>query len=122
MNSTRRSLLTGALKDAFLYLGVGYDKKGLYNKAVKNLQNALQLDPDNPTVLYHIGVCYNRMDDPKKAIPPLKRATEINPDDGKAYYYLGVVYDKAGELDKAKENYRAADLKFQKSESTSGAR
>ena len=61
------------------------------------------------------------MDEPDKAIAPLKRVTEISPNDGKAYYYLGVVYDKAGELDKAKENYRAADLRFQRSETHSRA-
>ena len=83
---------------------------------VKSLHSALQMDPENPTILYRIGVCYNRMDEPDKAIAPLKRVTEISPDDGKAYYYLGVVYDKAGQLDKAKENYRAADRRFQKSE------
>ena len=71
------------------------------------------MDPENPSTLYHIGLCYNRLDQPGKAIPPLKRVTEINPEDGKAFYYLGVVYDKAGQVDKAKENYRAADLKFQ---------
>ena len=93
-----------------------YLKKGVNGKALKRFQQILQQDPDNPTILYNIGICYNRMDQPKKSIPPFTKVTEIQPSDGKAYYYLGVAYDKTGFADKARENYRVADEKFQKGE------
>ena len=41
--------------------------------------------------------------------------TELTPEDGRAFYYLGVVYDKAGMVDEAKQHYRAADNKIQRS-------
>jgi tetratricopeptide (TPR) repeat protein len=107
-------------RDAHFYLGMVYYHKGLYGRALKHFQHVLDQDGDNAAILYHIGVSYNHMDQPKKAIPLLRKVTEINPEDGKAYFYLGVAYDKAGLIEQAKESYRIADLKFQKSESHGG--
>lgn len=99
--------------DIQYYLGVLYFKKGMYDVAVRYLDQCRQQQPETPRVLFVLGMAYNKSDMPDQAIEVLVRLCEIEPHNADAYYNLGIALDKKGLYDQAKAAYRQADRLMQ---------
>jgi tetratricopeptide (TPR) repeat protein len=74
--------------------------------AVKGLERALELNPQNPNTAYNLGVILESGEDYIKAIDYYKKAIEINPDHALAHNNLGNCYQKVGEIQKAIAEYK----------------
>jgi len=85
--------------------------EGLYDEALKELQEALQRDPENVDALYYQGMVYAAMDRPKDALAALEKARKLRPADIDVAFQLGTLYFGQKEYEKAepflREVYRA---------------
>jgi tetratricopeptide (TPR) repeat protein len=59
-------------------LGWIYYLKGSYLNAVAELQDSLELDPDNPVINYHLGLAYFKNSQPGAAKEFLEKALKID--------------------------------------------
>ncbi|MCZ7382365.1 MAG: tetratricopeptide repeat protein [Candidatus Methanoperedens sp.] len=89
-------------------LGLAYDRIGKYEEAIRELKEALRLNPDYIEVHNNLGVTYDRMGMPEEAVNELKRALKLNPNYTEAHCNLGNIYassdryeEAAGELEEA---------------------
>ncbi len=73
-------------------LGLAYDRIGKYEEAVRELKEALRLNPDYIEVHNNLGVTYDRMGMPDEAVNELKEALELNPNYTEAHSNLGNIY------------------------------
>ncbi|NTW25568.1 MAG: tetratricopeptide repeat protein [Lentimicrobium sp.] len=73
------------------------------DKAMANLQQAVQKDPTNPTIYYAVGVNYFTMNNLVEAEKNYIKAIELKPDYFEANYNLGALYvnQAATEIEKA---------------------
>ncbi len=53
---------------------------GNYKKALKHLERASQLVPDDPTIAEHLGDVLLRLNETKQALELYRRALEIKPE------------------------------------------
>jgi len=56
-----------------------YYHKGSYLNAIAELQDSVELAPDNPVINYHLGLAYHKNKQPDEAKEFLEKALEINP-------------------------------------------
>ncbi len=77
-------------------------------EAVKLLRQALQLDPDLPTLRYQLGLAYHAIGDEADAAGELREAVNRAPDSAAAHNYLGIVLFQMGDAKAALEEFRAA--------------
>jgi len=66
-------------------LGWAYYKKGVYQTAINQFQEALRLNekigaPDDPQVHYHLGLAYEKANQPGLARQQLEKAVKLSPD------------------------------------------
>jgi len=90
-------------------LGLVYFRKGMYELAVKLLQQCVEARPDSVPALYYLGLTFNKKDQPGLAIEQLGRVIALDPEHGSAHFYLGVAYDKKGQFEQARRCYQTAD-------------
>lgn len=69
-----------------------YLSTNLHDKAMANLKEAVQTDPDNPTIHYAVGVNYALMKNEAEAEKAYKKSIELRPDYFDANYNLGALY------------------------------
>ncbi|MEO0455084.1 MAG: tetratricopeptide repeat protein [Cyanobacteria bacterium P01_A01_bin.114] len=72
-----------------------------YSEALKDLEYAIQLDPDNEWAIAHRGITYRLIESYSKALNDLDRAIELDPD-----YDLAIAF--RGEVHKLMERYPEA--------------
>ncbi|MCZ7400350.1 MAG: tetratricopeptide repeat protein [Candidatus Methanoperedens sp.] len=82
-------------------LGLAYDRIGKYEEAIKELNEALRLNPDYIEVHNNLGVTYDRMGMPEEAVNELKEALKLNPDYTEAHCNLGNIYARSGRYEEA---------------------
>jgi len=89
---------------------VAYGEKR-YDEALKELQEALRLDPENVDALYYQGLVHMAMDRPVDALAALGAARKLRPADADVAFQIGVLHFGQKEYDKAEpflsEVYRA---------------
>ena len=51
-----------------------YFKKGLFKKALKYLEKAVSIVPDDPIILEHLGDAFRAQNNPEKAIEAYRRS------------------------------------------------
>ncbi len=82
--------------------------------AIRNLKEALKLDPERSEVHYHLGVAYGNIGEYEKALSHNNQALSLGTEKGLYHYARGRVYLLAGDEDKALADFEtAADLKNQ---------
>jgi tetratricopeptide (TPR) repeat protein len=107
-----QSLSEGAIQAAVFVdrAAIAYDGKR-YEEALKELQEALRLDPESVDALYYQGLVYTAMDRPGDALAALGAARKLRPADSDVAFQIGVLYFGQKEYDKAepflREVYRA---------------
>lgn len=71
-----------------LYLGRGENEK-----AIANLQKALETDPTNKTIWFALGTNYENTNNREKAAEAYQKAIDIDPTYSDAYYNMGAMYN-----------------------------
>jgi len=88
--------------EAFNDLAVAYEHEGQLDKARTAYEKALELEPEQPSVLNYLG--YSWADQRlhlDKALPMIERAVQLRPRDGYIVDSLGWVHFRLGNLEKA---------------------
>jgi tetratricopeptide (TPR) repeat protein len=91
------------LTEADVYVGqaiVDFDDKQ-YESALKNLERALQIEPDHVEALYYSGVVRMALRRPAEAVPFLERARTKSPTDPAIAFQLGLAYFAQQQYDRA---------------------
>ncbi|MHB8482136.1 MAG: tetratricopeptide repeat protein [Nitrospiria bacterium] len=84
---------------------VSGDKNSLLNNGIKELEEAIKLNQDNPYYFYNLGYAYVRKFDLVSAEFLFKKAIEKKPDLLIAHYRLAVMYDLAGAPEASLKEY-----------------
>jgi tetratricopeptide (TPR) repeat protein len=94
------------------YRGISYEAQKQWDKAEPDFRKALQLQPEEPTVLNYLG--YSMIDrkvNLNEALGMVKKAVELKPNDGYIVDSLGWAYYQLGDLEEAVTHIeRAVDL------------
>ncbi len=83
------------------------DKKDYHNE-LQVLTKAMELAPENDTVLLRLGRAYWRLGSLEKAMEYYQAAEELYPDDPAVYINIGSVFFKSGHYEEAKAQYEKA--------------
>jgi Flp pilus assembly protein TadD len=78
--------------------------------AIRMYQEALKLDPDDPTALTGLGAAFDEAGELENAVDCYKKALKVDPDNVIAHSGLGVAYEKQGNSDLTIREFRAAYL------------
>ncbi len=82
--------------------GMSYEQAGQWKKAEKDLQAALDMQPDHPYVLNYLGYAWaDRGSNLNKSLELIRRASTLRPTDGYITDSLGWVYFKQGNFERA---------------------
>ncbi len=95
-------------KDVFANLAIGYEEKGLVEKAIKYFSRAQTLDPNYYWACRGLGRIFANQRQWKKAIKQLRLQVKIAPEDAWGHYTLGSCYFHEGSVDKAREHLQKA--------------
>jgi len=82
-------------------LGVEYHKQEQEEQAIKELQEALKIDPNYAKAHYELGVLYHEKEDYGSAVQEFQRAIKIDPDYAEAHFRLGGIYQLLRGYDQA---------------------
>ena len=97
-----QSLSDGAIQAA-VYVDravIAYEGKR-YDEALKELQEALRLDPENVDALYYQGLVYTALDRPGDGLAALGAARKLRPADADVAFQIGVLHFGQKDYDKA---------------------
>lgn len=73
---------------------------------MRQLQQMLQLQPDDPFLLYGMAMEHKKGGDSAAALEYLRRVTQKDPDYCYAYYQRGLVHESQGDTEAARQSYR----------------
>jgi tetratricopeptide (TPR) repeat protein len=79
-----------------------------YELALADLQDALTLAPNDPSILNAVGLTLGRLSRPRDAIPYFERSALIDPQFTAAHFNSGWACEMIGEFDRAKQSYEIA--------------
>jgi tetratricopeptide (TPR) repeat protein len=89
--------------------GIAYERGGEWEKAEPDLKKALELNPDQPSVLNYLGYSWIDMDmHLDEALGMIEKAVEARPQDAYIIDSLGWAFYKLGRLDEAVETLERA--------------
>jgi Tfp pilus assembly protein PilF len=77
------------------------------NDRLAKLHQMLAREPNDTFLLYGIALEHKKLNDPTKAVEYLDRVIALDPGYCYAYHQKGLVYESSGDLDAAKQSYRA---------------
>jgi tetratricopeptide (TPR) repeat protein len=101
-------------------LGVCLQYEQQDHLAAEQFQHATERDPADALAWKDLGMAEMKLGRVPRAITHLQRAIELRPDMHDAYYALGQIYRAAGDLQKAKEAFAAAERLQQGSKKRGG--
>jgi tetratricopeptide (TPR) repeat protein len=81
--------------------------QGNFEESRRLLRQAVQQDPKDGALWFHLGVSCTEINELDEAITAFERARVLAPGQADTYFDLGLVYWKKGNVNKAKESYRA---------------
>jgi tetratricopeptide (TPR) repeat protein len=88
--------------------GVGYYSKGDYDRAIQDTDQAILLNPNEPSFYYTSGLAYKKRGDFDRAIQDFNEAIRLNPNFERAYYDRGNAYIDKEEYDRAIQEFNEA--------------
>ncbi len=86
-------------------LGLKYYREKKYDEAVKELEEAVKLDPRNATIVNNLGFTLYKFGKYEESIVRLQKAIEIDPQRVVAYANLADAYMKSGKTAEARQYY-----------------
>jgi tetratricopeptide (TPR) repeat protein len=90
-----------ASAQSFAYMGLAYRDLGKYDEAKQFLEKGLQLDGNDPVILYNLGYIAKRQGDAAAADRYLTRAIQLDPKYGQALFELGSLKVEEKKYDEA---------------------
>ncbi len=87
-------------------MGEGADNVAATSPRMRQLQQMLQRQPDDPFLLYGIAMEHKKANDLPAALAWLERVTQKDPNYCYAYYQRGLVHESQGDTDAARRAYR----------------
>ena len=93
---------------AHVRVGDIYEAAGMFDQAITARRNALNANPDDPSLLVDLGKTLANAARWAEAEPPLVESANANPRDPRVPFYLGLVFESLGRKDDA----RAAFTRF----------
>ena len=87
---------------AQMQIAVVYARNGLYEQAIKELENIRQKDPNNIAALNNLGNIYYMQQNYQKALPMYEQASEAAPNNADIKVNIAMLYYKVGDAVKAK--------------------
>jgi tetratricopeptide (TPR) repeat protein len=97
-----------SLPDALVERGRVYYRKGDYDKALLDFQNASKQAPQNERAWLGLGLSHDRMGQADEASDAWKTALRLAPDDGEIHYRIGKFELDKGRVKSAVEHLRKA--------------
>src|SRR5438874_7654095 len=88
--------------------GVNSLKAGRVEEAVKSLQLAAGMEPENYDTLAFLGAAYARQNNAESARRAFGKAVQLKPDSAKARFNLGMAHEKCGNVEAARTCYEMA--------------
>ena len=73
---------------------------------MRQLQQMLQRQPDDPFLLYGLAMEHKKAGDAAQALEYLGRVTQKDPNYCYAYYQRGLVHESQGDTEAARRSYR----------------
>lgn len=92
--------------EAHAVLGMAYLRKGDTGRAITNLQDAIDLDPNAAEPNLLLGQTYDKLDRPQRAVGYYDKAIKLDPALDEAYYLLAKAYAKSGDAAQAVRYYQ----------------
>jgi tetratricopeptide (TPR) repeat protein len=95
---------------AYVYRGRGYwkDRKGDYDAALEDFNEAIRLDPSHVEGYDYRSSVWKNKGNLERAIADLDMSIRLDPTYAAAYYRRGEIYRLKGEIEKARADYNAA--------------
>jgi tetratricopeptide (TPR) repeat protein len=84
------------------------DRKIELQKALHLAERALEIEPDNPSILDTVGWIYFNMGDLPRALERIERAVEKGGTSASIFEHLGDIYYQTGNRNKAREHWEQA--------------
>lgn len=88
-----------------LEIALEYENMDRFDKAIETLQEALNKNPDNETLLYELAYCFEAIDKYQECIGYYQSFIDRHPFSFPAWYNLGNAYQKMEKLPEAIEAY-----------------
>lgn len=89
-------------------LGNIYIAKGLYGRAIKELESAITLKPDNAGMYVNLGIAYSALGEYGLAAKTFRKGLLVSKEMPQLWFNLGFAYEKRGDKQKAAVCYRKA--------------
>jgi len=88
--------------------GAAYRKKGEYDLAIHDFNEAIRLSPCSAEAHSNRGIAYCSKGEYEQGISDLDRAIELNPNNAKSYFNRGIAYQGKGNLVRADRDFNKA--------------
>ena len=88
--------------------GTAFDDKGDYDRAIRDFNEAIRLNPNAETAYYGRGYAYKKKGDYDHAIQDFNEAIHLNPNFERAYYDRGNSYIDKEDYDRAIQEFDEA--------------
>ncbi|KAI9138624.1 hypothetical protein BKA69DRAFT_1021096, partial [Paraphysoderma sedebokerense] len=95
--------------EAYYNVGNVYYQMGRPNDALRNWEASIEINPQADAYINCGNVYFLHLKDTSRAITCYEKALELAPNDGQVHFNLGCVLDKEGKLERAVEEFEAAD-------------
>jgi len=92
----------------FVARGTAYFSKGELDKAIKDYDTAIRLDPKNSPAFSNRGTLHMAQGQPDLALADYNGALKANPQNANVYNLRGLLYSRTGHLDLAVQDYTSA--------------
>ncbi len=102
-----------------MLLGRDYFERGFYQDAIRELLDAVKLNPDSPDLPNQLGLALSMNGDRRDAADEFRRALELNPHYVEARLNLAIVYNEMGQYDDAMREFNVERLKDHEQENLS---
>lgn len=89
------------LMDAWLNLSVVYNLSSRNNDALKTLQQAAEIQPDNDRIYFNMALLYNELNDKDNAEKSLAKAADLHSENPRVYYNYGLILQQKGNIKQA---------------------
>jgi tetratricopeptide (TPR) repeat protein len=88
---------------------------GLYERAITDLQEFLELEGEIPAALFNLGLSFDLSGQKEEGLAAFQRAVAIDPEYGRAYLALGNCHFDLAEYKEAIAAYRRAEIHLRES-------
>jgi len=83
-------------------------EKQVYDTAIQDCNEAIELDSTYIDAYYYIGIANNEKKEYNNAIEYFKKAIDLSPNHAKVWNHMGYSYEKLDQFDKAIDSYKKA--------------